>query len=484
MYLLPSIIFAILVRWCLSLWKYSGESTPPMFGDFEAQRHWMEICYHLPPSLWYSNSTHNDLLYWGLDYPPLTAYHSYVCGAVANVIDPRFVALNSSRGFESYNLKLFMRGAVLVSDLLIYFPATLLFVRTMLSHFPSFQRSLFLTLLLLPSPILLIDYCHFQFNTVSLGLALLAYTMLANDHDVIGCILFTASLNYKQMELYHALPFFCYLLGKALKTRYSLLLMYAIAVVATFVIIWFPFLSTTSSVLQVLKRIFPFERGLFEDKVASVWCVLEVIVKIRRLVPQRYLVYVCLASTGIALLPSSIHLVRRPTIHNLLISLANSSLAFFLFSFHVHEKSILLAVLPATFLLPFYPYVMNWFIAIAAFSLLPLLQREGSSIPTVAMTVLFYQISSEIPIRTQLISQHFKYAHRLSIIGCVCISILPLVLPPPPNKPDLWPVLNALYSCAHFSGFLYYFHYLQFTSHKRKFIDDRGCLLFKPIKQD
>ena len=51
-----------------------------MFGDYEAQRHWMEITYHLKPDDWYVNSTDNDLRYWGLDYPPLTAYHSYLMG--------------------------------------------------------------------------------------------------------------------------------------------------------------------------------------------------------------------------------------------------------------------------------------------------------------------------------------------------------------------------------------------------------------------
>lgn len=51
-----------------------------MFGDYEAQRHWMEITVNLPASHWYTNTTDNDLLYWGLDYPPLTAYHSLLMG--------------------------------------------------------------------------------------------------------------------------------------------------------------------------------------------------------------------------------------------------------------------------------------------------------------------------------------------------------------------------------------------------------------------
>ena len=70
--------------WCvkhtdtsMSMNMYSiGRGTPPMFGDYEAQRHWMELTIHLPVSEWYTY----DLQYWGLDYPPLTAYVSWLCG--------------------------------------------------------------------------------------------------------------------------------------------------------------------------------------------------------------------------------------------------------------------------------------------------------------------------------------------------------------------------------------------------------------------
>ena len=29
-----------------------GKGKPPMFGDYEAQRHWMEITYNLPVDEW------------------------------------------------------------------------------------------------------------------------------------------------------------------------------------------------------------------------------------------------------------------------------------------------------------------------------------------------------------------------------------------------------------------------------------------------
>lgn len=53
-----------------------GRGISPMYGDFEAQRHWLELTQHLSLSEWYLY----DLQYWGLDYPPLTAFHSWICG--------------------------------------------------------------------------------------------------------------------------------------------------------------------------------------------------------------------------------------------------------------------------------------------------------------------------------------------------------------------------------------------------------------------
>ena len=70
------LIIAGLFRWSAGLWGYSGYQAPPMYGDFEAQRHWMEVTTNLPTSQWYFH----ELEWWGLDYPPLTAYHSWLLG--------------------------------------------------------------------------------------------------------------------------------------------------------------------------------------------------------------------------------------------------------------------------------------------------------------------------------------------------------------------------------------------------------------------
>lgn len=96
------LLCALLIRVLVSLGPYSGEATPPMHGDYEAQRHWMEITLNLQVIDWYRNSTANNLTYWGLDYPPLTAYQSLLHGFFLNYSVPDAVKLGSSHGFESY----------------------------------------------------------------------------------------------------------------------------------------------------------------------------------------------------------------------------------------------------------------------------------------------------------------------------------------------------------------------------------------------
>ena len=42
------IILSLVFRWIISMGPYSGQGKGPLHGDFEAQRHWMELTNHLP----------------------------------------------------------------------------------------------------------------------------------------------------------------------------------------------------------------------------------------------------------------------------------------------------------------------------------------------------------------------------------------------------------------------------------------------------
>lgn len=48
-----------------------------------------------------------------------------------------------------------------------------------------------------------------------------------------------------------------------------------------------PYLSSLEAVLEVLERLTPVKRGLFEDYVANFWCVSSLAIKWRRLFSQQ-----------------------------------------------------------------------------------------------------------------------------------------------------------------------------------------------------
>ncbi|XP_006804037.1 dolichyl pyrophosphate Man9GlcNAc2 alpha-1,3-glucosyltransferase [Neolamprologus brichardi] len=483
------VLLAIIARWGVSLNSYSGAGKPPMFGDYEAQRHWQEVTYNLPIQEWYFNTTNNDLNYWGLDYPPLTAYHSWICAYIAKTINPEWVELHKSRGYESTQHKLFMRTTVLVADLLIYIPAVVLYCLYLTDGSSKKKVSVMFCFLLYPG-LILIDYGHFQYNGVSLGLALWGILALGLGWDVLGSMAFSLALNYKQMELYHALPFFCYLLGKCIKTGLMgrglfLLVRVGVTVLATFALCWLPFLAEPSQAMQVVRRIFPVARGLFEDKVANTWCSLNTLIKIRSILSGDSQLYLSLACTLLAVLPSCIRLLTKPTFWHFKLALVNSSLAFFLFSFQVHEKSILLAALPACLLLNDLPLMALWFLQASTFSMLPLFLKDGLLVPYIVTSLgfLFFSIyllsaldhCSEDKLRLGAYNKLFYWVPKMdlafivrwkfyiSIAAMVGLSIAAAVLVAPPHLPDLFPVLVSTTAFLHFLGTFIHFNVVQFS---------------------
>uniref|UniRef100_A0A8C4IMG2 Alpha-1,3-glucosyltransferase n=1 Tax=Dicentrarchus labrax TaxID=13489 RepID=A0A8C4IMG2_DICLA len=410
------VLLGVVVRWGVSLNSYSGAGKPPMFGDYEAQRHWQEVTYNLPVQEWYFNTTENDLNYWGLDYPPLTAYHSLICAYVAKMINPEWVELHRSRGYESPAHKLFMRATVLVADLLIYIPAVVLYCLYLTDGSSKKKVSTLFCFLLYPG-LILIDYGHFQYNGVSLGFALWGVLALGLGWDALGSMAFCLALNYKQMELYHALPFFCYLLGKCIKLGpmgrgFFLLVRIASTVLVTFALCWLPFLSDPSEALQVVRRIFPVARGLFEDKVANTWCSLNILIKIRSILSSDSQIY-------LSMLPLLLK-------DGLLVPYVVTSLAFLFFSLY---------------LLSALEHCSEEELRLGAYH-----------------KMLFFLPKLDLACITR-----WKVSFYIGVAAMAGLSAVSVALVPPPHLPDLFPVLVSTTAFLQFLGTFLYFNIVQFS---------------------
>ncbi|KAK9194559.1 hypothetical protein WN944_005266 [Citrus x changshan-huyou] len=332
-------VFALLVRVAVSLHPYSGAGSPPKFGDYEAQRHWMEITLNLPVLEWYRNSTGNDLSYWGLDYPPLTAYQSYFHGLFLRFFDPDSVSLFTSRGYETY-------VGLETTD---------------------------------------------EYNCISLGLTVAAIAAILSQRELLASCLFTLALSHKQMSVYYAPAFFSHLLGKCLRRKNPIhgVAKLGLTVLGTFTVVWWPYLHSTDALLGVLSRLAPFERGIYEDYVANFWCTSSVIIKWKRLFSVHSLKFISLTATVLTCLPSMVQQVMAPSSRGFLYGLLNSSFAFYLFSFQVHEKSILLPLLPASLLALEERRPFKWLMFYGLFSMFPLLCRDKLVLPYFALHALF-----------------------------------------------------------------------------------------------
>lgn len=482
------LMFAGLYRWAAGFWNYSGYKTPPMHGDFEAQRHWMEITTHLPITQWYFH----DLEWWGLDYPPLTTYHSWLLGKIGSVFSTQWFALYTSRGLDDPTMKVYMRATVLISEYLVYVPAVVMFCRSVArtQRASGWEMSVALVAILMQPATILIDHAHFQYNTVMLGFVVATVTCLMSKKHAWSCIFFVAALTFKQMALYYAPAVFACLLGSCVFPRFNVSRFCTIATttILSFATVFAPFIIASlyefyenkheinlpasplmqripldrnsvfyaplSQLTQAIHRIFPLARGLFEDKVANFWCALHTIHKLNRY-SAATLQLGSLALTLGSIFPPCLALFLHPSRNTLLPGLAATSLGFFLFSFQVHEKTILLPLLPTTLMLvskgglqPEKRAWIAWANVLGCWTMFPLLKRDELRVPYFVLTLtwawligvgemLFVEKSEDtFGALTKVLHGSF-YAFMVVWHG------LEAFVATPDGKPDLWVVVNA-----------------------------------------
>ncbi|RLV95383.1 Dolichyl pyrophosphate Man9GlcNAc2 alpha-13-glucosyltransferase [Spathaspora sp. JA1] len=463
------VLTAVLLRTAVGLGGHSGYHTPPMFGDFEAQRHWMELTINLPISKWY----YFDLSYWGLDYPPLTAYHSYLIGLIGNFINGSWFALDDSRGMETDELRFFMRFMAILSEIILYIPAILTIANILGKKFHiNRMDQIIICLIIINQPhLVLIDHGHFQFNSVMLGFFVYSVIDLIKNNLYLASIWFVSCINFKQMGLYYSLFIFFYILSQL--QNISEFILVGLTVVTTQFIYLLPFLLTKpSSVIQIVQRVFPLNRGLFEDKVANFWCTTNILIKYREIIDSKQLPNLALLATLLPIIPINCYLFykikKTPSIkiQSLIYGFSFNSLTFYLFSFQVHEKSILVTLIPILLLLLVDHNdidIIQWINNIGTFSLYPLLKKDELIMQYFVTNFLInWLIGSKILLpktKTTLNTLVIWTSYLLIII----YHVIDATIIPPERYPDLWVILNIAIS---FIGFTYFWLWLVYKIYK------------------
>ncbi|KAG8456735.1 hypothetical protein GDO86_002498 [Hymenochirus boettgeri] len=333
---------------------------------------------------------------WTLDYPPFFAWFEYLLSKVAQYCDPNMLKVENLN-YASRETILFQRFSVIITDILFIYAAKQCCkcVNGKTERRDVMERPPFVlaVLLLWNFGLLIVDHIHFQYNGFLSGIMLLSIARMFQKRHMESAFLFAVLLNFKHIYLYIAPAYGVYLLrsycftgnnpdGSIRWRSFSFLhfISLAMTVSLVFVLSFGPFIYL-GQLSQVLTRLFPFKRGLCHAYWApNFWALYNVAdkalslvgVKLQLLNPatvrtgsmtgglvqefeHRVLPTVTpvatLICTLISILPSVIQLWRRPQgprgfLHCLILC----ALGSFMFGWHVHEKAVLLAILPLSIL--------------------------------------------------------------------------------------------------------------------------------------
>lgn len=224
--------------------------------DFEVHRNWLALTHTLPIFHWYTDETSP----WTLDYPPFFAYFERFLSLFASLVDPTITDLYNGLNYKALSVIIFQRLSVIASDAILIYS-----IYKLTKNLEPKKRFLIWVLVVWSPGLLIVDHVHFQYNGFLLGILLVSLGSLQKGNDLMGGFLFAVLLCFKHLFAVAGPLYFVYLLrhycrGGILKGFSKLVTMGAV-VVGVFMVAYGPFVYH-GQIQQVLKRMFPFGRGL------------------------------------------------------------------------------------------------------------------------------------------------------------------------------------------------------------------------------
>uniref|UniRef100_A0AB38ZEW0 Alpha-1,3-glucosyltransferase n=1 Tax=Oncocephalus sp. TaxID=2944721 RepID=A0AB38ZEW0_9HEMI len=384
--------------------------------DFEVHRHWLALTHSLPWSSWYTDTTSE----WTLDYPPFFAWYEWCLSLIAGFFDPNMLVLHKY-GYLSEGTILFQRLSVIVSDFVLVYAVYVL--SCYLTNHPVRKCSqykarwkspttIFQVLVLANMGLLLVDHIHFQYNGILLGILLLSVSHILNGRHNWAAFWFIFLIHMKHIFIYMAPVFFIYLLrnhciiynGDSYRWLWRKVAILAAIVLAVTAVSCGPYVLAGQTT-QLLSRLFPFKRGLTHAYWApNIWAIYNFTDKILLFIALSlgYRMKFFLGQFTGGLVQDTVHVILptiTPRITLILTVLAitpclvklwksaGNPLHFvralvlctssaFLFGWHVHEKAILMIIIPHSLLAVIWrkeAEVFAFLSTVGHYSLLPLL---------------------------------------------------------------------------------------------------------------
>ncbi|KAI9375638.1 glycosyl transferase [Aspergillus egyptiacus] len=343
--------------------------------DFEVHRNWLAITHSLPVKEWYYEKTSE----WTLDYPPFFAAFEWMLSQLAKYVDPAMLIVKNLN-YDSWQTIYFQRATVIVTELVLLY-ALSRFIKSVPQPNKHLAHAASLSILLSPG-LLIIDHIHFQYNGFLYGILILSIVWARKQSTLLySGIAFAVLLCLKHIYLYLSLAYFVYLLRaycldpkSVFRPRFGNIFKLGFSIITVCCLAFGPF-AYWGQLLQLKERLFPFSRGLCHAYWApNIWAMYSFTDRV--LIPlaprlglpinHEALTSVTrglVGDTSFAVLPEVskehtfaltllfqllplIKLWRRPDPDTFVGALTLCGYASFLFGWHVHEKAVLLIIIP------------------------------------------------------------------------------------------------------------------------------------------
>ncbi|KAI8876071.1 glycosyltransferase family 57 protein [Backusella circina FSU 941] len=379
--------------------------------DFEVHRNWLAITHSLPINQWYIEKTSE----WTLDYPPFFAWFEKLLSCFGALVDPEMVKVENLE-YVSPETVLFQRLTVIISELVLYWAL----VRYARCFGNKYVNWLVVGSIFLHPGLIIVDHIHFQYNGLLYGILVLSINNLLGSGA-----LFAILLNFKHIYLYMAPAYFVYLLKTYCFVRYQFSLLRLIILGSTVIFIFGislgPFIAL-GQLPALFQRLFPFTRGLCHAYWApNFWALYAGADRILIMVGKKLgwslneeaitsMTRGYVGDTQFAVLPTieAVHtmiitvvaqlivlqkLWRKPTFDNFLASLTLCAFASYLFGWHVHEKAIMIVLIPYGLMAANNKANLRVLVILSAagiYSLYPLLFHPAETPIKIAATLLWF----------------------------------------------------------------------------------------------
>lgn len=499
--------------------------------DFEVHRNWLAITYNLPLKEWYYESGSE----WTLDYPPLFAWFEYILAQFARFFDPKMVELKNYN-YASPETIVFQRLSVIVADLVLalgtkeccqYLSTSGVRKSSKWGSRWGSPAAVLQLLLLGNAGLLIVDHIHFQYNGFLFGILLLSVAKILQGQCLAAAFWFAVLLNLKHIFAYIAPAYVIYLLRNYCFLKngvygskawwyhaFNRATKLGIVVLAVFLASFGPFIFF-GQMYQVLSRLFPFKRGLCHAYWApNIWALYNFADKAATIVGRRIgfnITATTATMTGglvqefdysvlpnitprltfiltlVFIMPCLVKLWRCPgnPLHFVRCLVLCASTAF-MFGWHVHEKAILMVIIPLTLMAVVWRKEAQVYILLCIvghYSLFPLLFTPFE-LPIKVLLLLIHSLYA-----VQNLSNLFDIKHnmtftlpllsKLESVYVLCLVLLftyENVIHPLLGWKDKYPFLPLMLTSVYCAmGVLYcwvkyYWHFITMneTNHKRK----------------